>query len=81
MAISHTARSTAADSLTATIVEKIADREGVEPTELRPPLYEVVNPDALESLFRSQGNGRVEFAYCGYDVVVRSDGAVSVGDD
>jgi hypothetical protein len=72
------------DSLTTTVVEKVADRESVEPTELSPPLYEVIDPDAVNAIFadsdtgRSSGEGRIEFSYCGYQVVVRSDGQVSV---
>lgn len=81
MAISPTARSHAPDSLTTTIVEKVADREGVAATELRPPLYEIINPDALDEIFNARDGGRVEFTYCGYDIVARSDGEVRVDGD
>lgn len=48
------------------------------------PLYSVVDPDALEELFRQSGSAgtepalRVEFSYEGYRVSVRSDGLVAV---
>lgn len=73
------------ESFTETIVRTVADREGVEPTEI-PPLHDVVDPDALNAVFSPtrrgtpRNSGRVEFTYCGHEVVVRSDGRVHVGD-
>ncbi|MFC4987225.1 MULTISPECIES: HalOD1 output domain-containing protein [Saliphagus] len=70
------------------IIEAVADREGVEPTELAPPeyetLYEVVDPGALDALFapRANGAGRLDgsvtFRFCGYTVSVTAEGTVSV---
>ncbi len=70
------------------IVEAVADAEGVDPTDIEPPthdaLYDVVNPEALDSLFapREDGStrtqGQVAFEFCGYDVVVHSDGQVDL---
>ena len=68
------------------VIERIAQLEGTDPIELTPPLYTAVDPDALDSLFHSattdepNPSGRVSFAYRGYDVTVRSDGAVSVSE-
>ncbi|MFB9807991.1 HalOD1 output domain-containing protein [Haladaptatus pallidirubidus] len=48
------------------------------------PLYEVVDPDALDSLFAptytggTRTDGRVQFAYAGYEVVIHSTGDVNV---
>lgn len=76
-------RSNTANTLT-TIVEEISNLEGVEPTELRPPLYDVIDPDALSAVFaatesgNSREGGRIEFTYCGYEVVVQGDGQVTV---
>jgi hypothetical protein len=77
-------------SLSYEVVTAIAELEGVEPTEIEPPeydaLYDVINPEALDSLFAPRENGthraagRVEFDYCGYHVVVTSDGEVKVTD-
>ncbi|QLG63623.1 HalOD1 output domain-containing protein [Halorarum salinum] len=75
---------TATDRPSLDVVDLIADREGTCPTDLSPPLNSVVDPDALDSLFRSSTRedspaiGAVSFTYCGYDVHVRSDGEVSV---
>jgi hypothetical protein len=48
----------------------------------RPPLYAVVDPDALDAVQRSFGTlggdaGRVQFSYCGSDVTV-TPGSVHV---
>lgn len=77
-------------SLSLEVVTAIAEREDVDPTEIEPPeyesLYDVCNPEALDALFapREDGTprseGHVEFEYCGYDVVVTSDGSVEVTD-
>ncbi|RQG92945.1 hypothetical protein EA462_01630 [Natrarchaeobius halalkaliphilus] len=54
-----------------------------DPLELT-PLYEVVEPDALDSLFehaaRTDGNGvhQLWFRYEGVDVGVRSDGQIEI---
>lgn len=63
------------------IVELIADLEGVDLVELSPPLYSVIDPEALDSLFHSSGDdvtGHVDFEYHGYQVRVRSDGEVEI---
>jgi len=70
------------------VIEAVARREGIDPTELEPPeyepLYEVLNPEALDAVFAPRDNGaprstgRIEFSYCGYDVVVSSDGSVEL---
>lgn len=60
------------------IVEAVsasADRSAVS----LPPLYEAVDPDALDALFAdSQTFGAVTFEYAGHDVTVRADGRVEV---
>ena len=65
------------------VIERIAQREGVDPISLS-PLYEVIDPDALDSLFSptstcDRRSGAVEFTYCGYNVSVSFDGDVVVG--
>lgn len=76
-----------AEPLSVTIVTAVAEQEGVDPTEIRPPeyesLYDVCNPEALERLFSydeadDTANGRITFSFCGYDVCVTSTGTVSV---
>lgn len=69
------------EPLSLTVVKMVADTEGVEPTALR-PLYSAVDPDALDSLFESDGGptfeGEVQFRYHGYQVSVRGDGRVTL---
>lgn len=72
-------------SVCRSVVEAVAEAEGVEPEELE-PLYEVVDPDALEELFAPTSTtgrmeGRVVFTYDGYEVTVCGDGFVSVEPD
>lgn len=65
------------------VVEAIADAEGIDATELSPPLYEAIDTDALNKLFAAtrlnEGmSGQISFCYRGYDVTVYDDGQVAV---
>ena len=60
------------------VIEAIAEQAGVDPLEFDVPLGEVVDPDALDSMFDPQYDeprkrGRVEFTYQEYRVTVVSD--------
>lgn len=61
----------------------VADARDEDPLEL-PPLYDVIDPDALDQLFdhgvtgRQTGPGRVNFRLADCEVVVHSDGEVEV---
>lgn len=63
-------------------VAEVADREGVEPTALEPPLGAVIDPAAAESVLASARefgtSASVTFDYNGYEVTLRSDGDVTV---
>ena len=66
------------------IAEAVADAEGVDPTELS-PLYESIEPDALNRLFGQNGHqSNPDKAFCftyeGWNVFVRGDGRIIVGD-
>lgn len=66
------------ESLTPTIIESVADTTNVSPRELSTPLYNVVDPDALERVFAGESAvGEVVFTYHGCEVTVSSDGTVS----
>lgn len=62
------------ETVTEGIIKATAAVENLEPTSLD-PLYSAIDPDALNTLFRSghSGNPRVEFQYNGCDVQVTSD--------
>lgn len=59
-------------SLSQDVIKAVAKRENVSPEELEPPLYEAVNPEALDSLFPDNylSHGLVLFMYRGHWVVV-----------
>lgn len=65
------------------VIEAIAEAEGTDPVELTPPLYEVIDPDALDRLFAAtpteeRMDGRVMFSHERYEITVRGDSHVSV---
>lgn len=65
--------STGADPTSARIVEAIADAVDADPATMRPPLYDVIDPDCLDRLFSSDAVTEVAFEYDGRAVVVRAD--------
>jgi hypothetical protein len=66
------------------IAQQIATHEGIDVTELNPPLYDEVDLEALEKLLcprpheRTAFVGTVTFDYCGKTVAVDQTGAVTV---
>jgi len=59
------------------VINEIADREDVQPTELT-PLYHTIDPDALDALVENaqQNDSTLEigFTYHGYSVTVTDEG-------
>lgn len=70
-------------SLTEAVIEAVAEAKDVEETAFE-PLYEVIDPDALEGLFERRRDGtprtrgRLVFTLAGCEVVVHADEAVEV---
>jgi hypothetical protein len=64
-------------TVTEQVVAAVAAEKDVTELTLA-PLYDAIDPDALESLFQAGATGRVRFAYEGYDVTVHTDGEVDV---
>lgn len=63
------------------IVTAVAEKEGTDPTELTPPLTEVLDMEALDRLLDSAGSRQqmtVQFSYRGHTVAVDADGQVEV---
>lgn len=65
------------------VVEQIAAAEGVDPVDLDVSLYDVLDPDALDALFRPATDGdaattRVTFPVADYQVTVTGDREVVV---
>lgn len=77
----------ATDRLVLTVVETVADAEGVDPSALD-PLYTAIDPDVLDLFVhpvRRDGGpdttGEIRFEYHGHEVRVTAEGQVSVVDD
>ena len=73
------------ESVSLQVVKEVADREGIDPTDLQPPLHTAINTEALDELFRSTPSrtrveGAIEFQYQGYQIRVSSSGEVQVGE-
>jgi len=64
-------------SLSEAVLAAVAEREGISQSELPTPLYDAVNPEALDDLFRDSP-GHVTFEYAGYLVTVDSSGSVDL---
>lgn len=60
------------------VIAAVAASEGVDPVDIEVPLFEVVDPDALNSLFGAAADGQIRFGYLGYDVTVHANGRVDV---
>lgn len=61
------------------VIQEVAAKTGTDPLEL-PPLYETIDPDALDALVESSGESglQVEFQYADRHVVVDGTGGVGV---
>ena len=61
------------------VVAAVADRDGVSPLDISPPLFDSIDPDALDRLY---GEGRsgvtTAFEFAGYRVTVRAGGHVEL---
>lgn len=69
-------------SISYTLVQEVAAEKGVDPESLA-PLHDVIDPDALESMFDSSNgsrlrNGHVSFEYEGFTVSVDHEETVSL---
>lgn len=72
------------ESLSENVIEAVAETTGEDAMDMR-PLYEVVDPDALDTLFdatpdgtQRADDGHVSFRFNGCDVTVYADGQVEV---
>ena len=64
------------------VVEAVAAERGVDPLSLKPPLYEVLDPEALDALCdrpkRTGAPVRITFSYAGCTVIVDTNGSIVV---
>jgi hypothetical protein len=70
--------------LSAAVIDAVADAADRDPAELGTPLYDQIDPDALDNLFSdrhngmARGSGHVVLNLLDYEVTVYSDGYVVV---
>ncbi|WP_135851630.1 HalOD1 output domain-containing protein [Halorussus salinus] len=70
--------------LSAAVIDAVAEAADREPAELGTPLYDQIDPDALDNLFSDRhngmprGSGHVVFTLLDYEVTVYSDGYVDI---
>lgn len=65
------------ESIGLAIIEAVAEIHHVDSNDLHPPLAEIVDPDALETIFQDD-TGELRFSYHGCQVSVSHDGTVEV---
>lgn len=67
-----------ADPISVRVVEALASANGIDAVDVEPPLYDAIDPGALDRLYLSDGDCRVVFGYQDRRVEVRGDGSVSI---
>lgn len=56
------------------VISAVATKENTDPIELTPPLYDVIDPDALDSIVREGDTAvSVTFGYRDWQIDVRSN--------
>lgn len=70
------------DRVSDRLLAALAKKEGTSPLEFDRPLNDVVDLDALDSLFQKSGReGTVEFSYIGYRVAIDENGEIEISGD
>lgn len=64
-------------SLSEAVLHKVAEQSGKSPEEMNPPLFDVIDPDSLDTVFRGD-TGHVSFEYQGNVVTVNHSGNVNL---
>jgi hypothetical protein len=60
------------------VLQAVATCEGIDEAQLTPPLYEVINTDALRKLFADGSAPVVQFEYRDYTIVVNGPDDIDV---
>ncbi len=71
-------------SIVVSIIRAVASVSGVDPLSVKPRLYDVVDPDALETLLSADSTGsdvRISFPFGSCAVTVTAAGTIIVRDD
>lgn len=70
--------------LSTAVIMAVADTAGINPSEIRTPLYDAIDPDAMNKLFEATSNGAertdgyLSFSIHGHHVSVDASGEISV---
>lgn len=72
-------------TVTERVLSAVARSQGVEPHELEPSLYDVINPDALRRLYEDSNQAKeaglsLQFTYNRHVVEINSAGDVTVSE-
>lgn len=59
------------------VVQYVANTTDTNALQL-PPLYDAIEPDALDALIEGMADGKILFPYAGHEVTVKSDGTISL---
>jgi len=59
------------------VVYRVAEETDTDPLDL-PPLFNTVDPDALDSFIEELDGGTMRFEYAGRSVTISAEGTVSV---
>ena len=66
------------------VLNVVAEAEGTQPSNLEPPLYEVIDPKAIDQLIQSGSNRgpasapHVEFTYLEYRIRITDSGEITL---
>lgn len=69
------------ETIVFSVLEAVANVAGGSPADLDEPLYESVDPEALEKLvqsFSESANNSVSFDFCGFRIIIYGDGTIDV---
>jgi hypothetical protein len=59
------------------IVEKVAEVTDCDPLDL-PPLYQSIDPDAVDELIESLSSGTIHFTYANQNIEIASSGEIAL---
>ena len=68
-----------APTVSGRVIQAVADRDGVSPLDITPPLFDAIDPDALDRLYDDGRTGvAVDFEFAGYLITVNEHGRVDL---
>lgn len=62
--------------LSLAVIECVSEADDDDPED-RPPLYEAIDPEALNKLFQGRNGGEITFTYLDYEITVNNNAVVT----